>query len=110
MVAGFLNRRPELQVLCRFIYFLLMLQSLIDRSALFELKTEMERIGPIDSFLMKTLPRGIGFHHAGTCCDFFLKFRILGLTAEERECLETFFRRGIIRVLVATSTLSSGWF
>ncbi|CAJ0942873.1 unnamed protein product, partial [Mesorhabditis belari] len=82
IIAGLLPTKSELK-------------SVIDRSALTELKTEMERIGPIDPLLVKTLPRGIGFHHAG-------------LTAEERECLENFFRRGIIRLLVATSTLSSG--
>jgi len=49
----------------------------------------------IDPILRTTLSHGIAFHHAG-------------LTIEERVIIETAFRQGIIRLLVATSTLSSG--
>ena len=49
----------------------------------------------LDRVLGKTLPRAVAFHHAG-------------LTMEERDILELAFRRGVVRVLVATSTLASG--
>ena len=49
----------------------------------------------IDPVLRTTLCHGIAFHHAG-------------LTVDERVIIETAFRQGIIRLLIATSTLSSG--
>ncbi|KZS21887.1 DNA polymerase theta [Daphnia magna] len=49
----------------------------------------------LDAVLGQTIRFGVAFHHAG-------------LTSEERENIETAFRHGVIRVLVATSTLSSG--
>ncbi|CAG0886048.1 unnamed protein product [Cyprideis torosa] len=49
----------------------------------------------LDSVLQVTVPYGVAFHHAG-------------LTLEEREALEESFRKNGIRILVATSTLSSG--
>ncbi|KAK9955417.1 hypothetical protein ABG768_015297 [Culter alburnus] len=49
----------------------------------------------LDQVLQRTVPWGVAFHHAG-------------LTFDERDILEGAFRQGYIRVLAATSTLSSG--
>ncbi|XP_048459045.1 DNA polymerase theta [Rhincodon typus] len=49
----------------------------------------------LDAVLGRTVPQGVAFHHAG-------------LTFDERDIIEGAFRQGLIRVLVATSTLSSG--
>ncbi|XP_023017282.2 DNA polymerase theta isoform X1 [Leptinotarsa decemlineata] len=49
----------------------------------------------LDEILRKTVSFGVAFHHAG-------------LTMDERDIIEGAFRNGSLRVLVATSTLSSG--
>nr|XP_055035829.1 DNA polymerase theta isoform X1 [Misgurnus anguillicaudatus] len=49
----------------------------------------------LDHVLQRTVPWGVAFHHAG-------------LTFDERDILEGAFRQGYIKVLAATSTLSSG--
>lgn len=49
----------------------------------------------LDSILGKTIPQGVAFHHAG-------------LTFDERDIVEGAFRNMYVKVLVATSTLSSG--
>ncbi|XP_063533002.1 DNA polymerase theta [Cydia strobilella] len=49
----------------------------------------------LDQVLKKTISFGVAYHHAG-------------LTFDERDIIEGAFKSGAIRVLVATSTLSSG--
>ncbi|VVB10640.1 unnamed protein product [Arabis nemorensis] len=49
----------------------------------------------VDPVLEETLPSGVAYHHAG-------------LTVEEREIVETCYRKGLVRVLTATSTLAAG--
>ncbi|KAJ8675482.1 hypothetical protein QAD02_011268 [Eretmocerus hayati] len=49
----------------------------------------------LDNVLKKTVSFGIAFHHAG-------------LTMDERDIIEGAFRIGSLKVLIATSTLSSG--
>ncbi|KAL8537172.1 hypothetical protein ACS0TY_012379 [Phlomoides rotata] len=49
----------------------------------------------LDPILEETLPFGVAYHHAG-------------LTVEERETVETCYRKGLVRVLTATSTLAAG--
>ncbi|KAF5196228.1 Dna polymerase theta protein [Thalictrum thalictroides] len=49
----------------------------------------------LDPTLEETLPSGVAYHHAG-------------LTVEEREIVETCYRKGLLRVLTATSTLAAG--
>lgn len=49
----------------------------------------------LDSVLEKTISYGVAFHHAG-------------LTFDERDILESAFSNGSLKVIVATSTLSSG--
>lgn len=49
----------------------------------------------LDPSLEKLVTAGVSYHHAG-------------LTMDERDILEGAFRRGVLKVIVATSTLSSG--
>ncbi|XP_035750497.1 DNA polymerase theta [Egretta garzetta] len=68
----------------------------VDREEINEVLDQLKRsISGLDSVLQRTLPWGVAFHHAG-------------LTFDERDIIEGAFRRGLIRVLAATSTLSSG--
>ncbi|XP_072469974.1 DNA polymerase theta [Notamacropus eugenii] len=68
----------------------------LDRKGLLEVMDQLKRLpSGLDSVLQQTVPWGVAFHHAG-------------LTFEERDIIEGAFRQGLIRVLAATSTLSSG--
>ncbi|XP_036600001.1 DNA polymerase theta [Trichosurus vulpecula] len=68
----------------------------LDRKGLMEVMDQLKRLpSGLDSVLQQTMPWGVAFHHAG-------------LTFEERDIIEGAFRQGLIRVLAATSTLSSG--
>ncbi|XP_024986361.1 helicase and polymerase-containing protein TEBICHI [Cynara cardunculus var. scolymus] len=49
----------------------------------------------LDPILAETLSSGVAYHHAG-------------LTVEEREIVENCYRKGLVRVLTATSTLAAG--
>ncbi|KAJ6647650.1 DNA polymerase theta, partial [Pseudolycoriella hygida] len=49
----------------------------------------------LDSVLERTLSYGCAYHHAG-------------LTSDERDIVESAFKTGSIRIIIATSTLSSG--
>ena len=76
----------------------------------------------LDKMLGRMVPYGVAYHHAGrdssnqllikTNSDLGLQNNMksynAGLTFDERDIVEGAFRQGVLRVLVATSTLSSG--
>eukprot|EP00002_Diphylleia_rotans_P022174 TRINITY_DN4341_c0_g1_i19.p1 TRINITY_DN4341_c0_g1~~TRINITY_DN4341_c0_g1_i19.p1 ORF type:complete len:1747 (-),score=308.26 TRINITY_DN4341_c0_g1_i19:1105-6345(-) len=65
----------------------------MDRETLLE---ELRRTpGGLDPTLEKTVPKGVAYHHAG-------------LTVEERALIEAAYRKGVVQVLAATSTLAVG--
>ncbi|XP_055965104.1 DNA polymerase theta [Sorex fumeus] len=69
---------------------------ILEHKGILEVMDQLKRLpSGLDSVLKKTVPWGVAFHHAG-------------LTFEERDIIEGAFRQGQIRVLAATSTLSSG--
>ncbi|KAK7929427.1 hypothetical protein WMY93_005822 [Mugilogobius chulae] len=68
----------------------------LDVEGLEEVVAQLKRTpAGLDPILQRTVPWGVGFHHAG-------------LTFDERDVLEGAFRQSVLRVLAATSTLSSG--
>ncbi|XP_047419090.1 LOW QUALITY PROTEIN: DNA polymerase theta [Sciurus carolinensis] len=69
---------------------------ILEQKGLLEVMDQLKRSpSGLDVVLQNTVPWGVAFHHAG-------------LTFEERDIIEGAFRQGLIRVLAATSTLSSG--
>uniref|UniRef100_UPI00398EBF00 DNA polymerase theta n=1 Tax=Pristiophorus japonicus TaxID=55135 RepID=UPI00398EBF00 len=73
-----------------------LLPFVLHRDELQEIVDQLKRSpAGLDAVLGRTVPQGVGFHHAG-------------LTFDERDIIEGAFRQCLIRVLVATSTLSSG--
>ncbi|XP_071114847.1 DNA polymerase theta-like [Haliotis cracherodii] len=68
----------------------------LDQTALRDVMLQLQRspVG-LDSVLGRTVPLGVAYHHAG-------------LTFDERDIIEGAFRQCSVKVLVATSTLSSG--
>ncbi|XP_062341223.1 DNA polymerase theta-like isoform X2 [Osmerus eperlanus] len=68
----------------------------LDQGGLADVLAQLRRTpAGLDPMLQRTVPWGVAFHHAG-------------LTFDERDVLEGAFRQGLVRVLAATSTLSSG--
>ncbi|XP_057700008.1 DNA polymerase theta [Corythoichthys intestinalis] len=68
----------------------------LDNEGLVDVIAQLSRTpAGLDPILKRAVPWGVAFHHAG-------------LTFDERDVLEGAFRNGMIRVLAATSTLSSG--
>lgn len=72
------------------------LRNQLNTDAIIELLEQLKRcpVG-LDKVLAKAVSFAVAFHHAG-------------LTMDERDIIEGAFRLGTLRVLVATSTLSSG--
>ncbi|XP_044598608.1 DNA polymerase theta-like, partial [Cotesia glomerata] len=72
------------------------LRGQLSRDAIMEILEQLKRtpVG-LDKVLKHTVSYGVAFHHAG-------------LTMDERDVIEGAFRTGALRVLTATSTLSSG--
>ena len=69
---------------------------LLNKDRLQDLLTQFKGLpSGMDKSLETTLPSGCAFHHAG-------------LSTEERDLIEMGFKEGLIRILIATSTLSSG--
>ncbi|BFZ09845.1 hypothetical protein BsWGS_12884 [Bradybaena similaris] len=68
----------------------------LDKSSLTDTVEQLKRspVG-LDSMLGKCVLNGVAYHHAG-------------LTFDERDIIEDAFRQGHLKILVATSTLSSG--
>lgn len=72
------------------------IQSEIKGKELQEVMEQLKRSpAGLDPVLAKAISFGVAYHHAG-------------LTFDERDIIEGSFKRGALRVLIATSTLSSG--
>ncbi|KAM3960995.1 DNA polymerase theta [Aphomia sociella] len=74
----------------------LVLRNQLKTESIFEVLEQLKNCSVgIDHILKTTISFGVAYHHAG-------------LTFDERDIIEGGFKSGAIRVLVATSTLSSG--
>lgn len=74
----------------------LLLRSQLNSESIFEVLEQLRNCPvSLDHILKNTISFGVAYHHAG-------------LTFDERDIIEGGFKSGAIRVLVATSTLSSG--
>lgn len=72
------------------------LRACIKRDAIDEVKKQLRGIPTgLDAVLERTITYACAFHHAG-------------LTTEERDIVEASFKMGALKIIVATSTLSSG--
>ncbi|XP_030556308.1 DNA polymerase theta [Drosophila novamexicana] len=72
------------------------LRGQLNREALEDVKRQLRDIPTgLDSVMSKAISYACAFHHAG-------------LTTEERDIVEASFKAGALKVIVATSTLSSG--
>ena len=72
------------------------LAEFVNRPAILEILEQLSRspVG-LDKALSAVVSNAVSFHHAG-------------LTIDERDVVENAFKKGVIKVLIATSTLSSG--
>lgn len=72
------------------------LRAALNMEAIAELKAQLRNSAAgLDAVMEKAISYGCAFHHAG-------------LTTDERDIVEAAFKAGTLKVLVATSTLSSG--
>ncbi|RWS26877.1 hypothetical protein B4U80_10485 [Leptotrombidium deliense] len=81
---------------CKYLSLKEGLRKVLNRSHIKQILKHLERLPfNLDQSLCEVLMFGVAYHHAG-------------LTIEERDIIEDGFRKGTIKVLVATSTLCSG--
>ena len=72
------------------------IQSQLNGQAIKEVMEQLKRCpAKLDKGLSQAICFGVAYHHAG-------------LTMDERDIIESAFKSGVLRVIVATSTLSSG--
>ena len=91
------------------------LQEQLDGKKLSEVIEQLKRCpAGLDPSLSRSVSFAVSYHHAGTyfydsSWKSSLKNPIFsGLTYDERDIIEGAFKQGVLRVLIATSTLSSG--
>ncbi|XP_066935179.1 DNA polymerase theta-like isoform X2 [Clytia hemisphaerica] len=71
-------------------------ENIFDKEGLQDVLSELQQTpAGLDPSLEKVVSSGVSYHHAG-------------LTMDERDIIEGAFRRGVLKIIIATSTLSSG--